>query len=60
MEDTDELETEQAAMDEHNKRVTDLLDCLAWLATPKERGLKVKIDPQQHLRRRLQHVEQNL
>ena len=33
---------------------------LAFLATLEEREVKVRLDTQQHLHRRLQHVEHNL
>ena len=53
-------QNEQAAMDNHDDRVTVLFNHLERLATPEEREEKVKLDPQQHLHRRLQHVERNL
>ena len=56
----EDLEYEQATLDEHDDRVTDLFGRLVLLVGPEEREVKVRIHPQQHLRRRLQYTEQNL
>ena len=57
LEDAEELETKQAAFDDHDEWP---FDHLAHLATPEECEVKVRFDPQQPLHRRLQYVEQNL
>ena len=60
LESAEELGNEQAAVDDHDDRVTDLIDRLECLAIPEEHEGKVKVDPQQQLCRRLQYVKQNL
>ena len=47
-------------MDDHDDKVTDLFNCLACLVILEEHEIKVRLDPQQHLPRRLYKVEQNL
>ena len=54
------METKHSAFDDNDDRVTDLFDHLAHLGIPKEREVKVRLDPQQHLSSRLQHAEHNL
>ena len=56
----EELDNKQAAKHDRDDRVTDLFDGLACLATLEEPENKVKLDPRQYLRKRLQHVEHNL
>ena len=56
----DDLEKEQADLDDHDDRVTNLFDRLARLTTPEEREERLKPDPRRCLQRRLQHLEGNL
>ena len=56
----EELEGEQAILDDHDDKVAGLFDRLAYLNTPVEREVKAKPDPLQHLSKRLQHVEWNI
>ena len=50
----EDLENAQAALQDHNDRVTGLFDYLVLLVTLVES--EVKADPQQHLLKRLQHL----
>ena len=60
LEEEKDLENEQAALDNHDDRVTDLLRCLAKLATPEVREEESNHDPPWSLQRRLQYLEENL
>ena len=55
-----DMENEQAALDDHDNRVTDLFDHVARLTTPDEREERLKPDPWRCLQRRLQHLERNI
>ena len=58
----EDLESEQAAMDDHDDKlkVTGLFNRPARLAMLEEHEEKVRLDPREHLRKRLQHLEHNL
>ena len=56
----DDLEKEQADLDDHDDRVTGLLRPLAHLAAPEDRAEKAKFNPRQRLQRRLLHLKANL
>ena len=56
----EDLETEQAVLDEHNDRITGLLDRLERLATPARGEENDRPDPKRSLQRRLLHLEGNL
>ena len=60
MEEKEDLDNEQAALDDHNDRVAGLFDCLTHLATPEEGEEKPTPDPLLSLHRRLLHLEGNL
>ena len=60
LEEEGDLAKEQADLDDHDDRVTDLLRRLTHLATPEDRAEKAKFDPRQCLQRRLSHLEANL
>ena len=60
LEEEGDLAKEQADLDDHDDRVTDLLRRLTHLATPEDRAEKAKLDPRQCLQRRLAHLEANL
>ena len=55
-----DLETEQAALNEHDDRLTGLLDRLERLATPARKEERHLPDPTPELQRRLAHLEENL
>ena len=54
------MENEQAILDDHDDKLSDLFDLLALFVTLEELQVKVRVDLQQHLHRRLQYVVQNL
>ena len=56
----DDLEKEQADLDDNDDTVTTLFDLLALLTTPKEQEERLKPDPRRCLQQRLQHLEGNL
>ena len=56
----DDLEKEQADLDDHDDRVTYRFDRLACLTTPEEQEKRLKPDPRLCLQWRLQHLEGNL
>ena len=55
-----DLESEQAALGNHDNRVIDLLGCLQHLATPGGGEEKHKRDPTWNLQRRLLRLEGNV
>ena len=57
---TDELENEQASMDDYDDKVTGLFDRLTCLAIPEEREEKSRLDPREHMRKRLQRLEHDV
>ena len=60
IEEEEGLEREQAVLDEHDDRVTDLSYCLQQLLIPDMQGSKAGPDPWQHLYKRMTCIEQNL
>ena len=60
LEEKDDLENEQAALDNHDDRITGVLHHLAHLITLEEQAEKPKLDPRQSLQRRLLHLGGNL
>ena len=60
LEEEGDLAKEQADVDDHDDRVTDLLRRLTRLATPEDPAEKANFDPHQCLQRRLAHLEANL
>ena len=60
LEEEDDLEKQQADLDDHDDRVTGLLRSLAHLVTPEEETEKPKLDPWWRLQRRLWHLEGNV
>ena len=50
------LESEQAVLDEHDDRITGLLDCLEHLAAPAGEEEKHRPDPNRSLQRRLLYL----
>ena len=56
----DDLETEQAILDNHDDRITGVLDALERLAKPVSGEEKHKPDPKQSVQRRLLHLEGKL
>ena len=57
MEEEEDLEKEQAILDEHDDRVADVLDRLQQLHLHTECAVKVEVDPQQHMYKHLEHLE---
>ena len=55
----DDLENDQASLDNHDDRVTDLFDRLAHLASLEELEEKPKPDPWQSLQQRVLDLEDN-
>ena len=58
LEEETDLEMEQATINDHDDKVSGLFDRLMMLTTPVER--EAKANSQQHLIKRLQHLELNL
>ena len=60
LESEEDQEREQAIIDDQDTKVTDLFTRLAPLAVEEKHEEVVKIDPRDHLKKRLEHLERNL
>ena len=60
LENDEEQTREQAVIDDHDNKVTELFTRILRLTMEEEREEEAKLDPRKHLSKRLQHLERNL